>query len=337
MAEGVVQYPKIQTTALWTWDTSGIPLGFGAEPIGYGARGTPTKTGLTADDLAGFIGIPILTYGNPGTPVPPQTILNWIRYAEDWVEQKTGLLLCPTWVAAPATTQSLATRATGLETANGGNSQIQGIDYDLEEAPYDFFFPRNQDEGWSYQSLRYRPVKVPPEFKSTDVMQLFDNIKTGVNNWAYIYPLLNDFFRVPPSWFVMDADFGLIRLVPAENVQMLPLFAMQLAFMGFAESIPGGLWLQYTAGLANNDYNGRYAFMKQLVLAAAAVQALLSMQISINYGATETNMTVDGLAYKTSYNKDGAFSGFIRQFMAQRDALMMEAINKVSGPIIMAL
>ena len=61
---------------------------------------------------------------------------------------------------------------------------------------------------------------------------------------------------MPPTWFVEDEDFGLIRLVPAANVQMLPLFAMQLAFMGFAESIPGGLWFQYTAGLNNSEYNG---------------------------------------------------------------------------------
>ncbi len=331
-----VQYPLVQTTALWTWDTSGIPLGYGSEPIGYGAKSTPTKTGLSADDLLGFLGIPLVIYGNPSSPIPPLTILNWIRYAEDWVEQRTGLLLTPTWVAAPASKQSLSTRATGLVTANS-STQIQGIDYDIEESPYDFFFPRAQDEGWMYQSLRHRPVKKPPEFNSTAIMDKFSEVYTGVTNFAYIYPLLNDFFRVPPSWYVEDADFGLIRLVPAANVQMLPLFAMQLAFMGFAESIPGGLWLQYTAGLANVDYNGRFSFIKQLVLAAATVQALTTMQLSINYGATSTKMTVDGLSYETQYNKDGAFSGQIMQFSKMRDALLAEAINKVSGPMLIAL
>ena len=126
-----------------------------------------------------------------------------------------------------------------------------------------------------YQTLRYRPVQS---------MGYSPANPTAVKNIAFIYPLLNVFFRLPRAWIVEDRDYGLIRMVPATNTQMLPLWAMQLAFMGFAESLPNGLWFQYTAGLTPNDYNSRFSFMKELVLAEAALTALNSIQGTINLG-----------------------------------------------------
>ncbi len=329
--------PLVRTTALWTWDLSGVATGQGPVVSGYGYNGSPTKTGLLPSDLQSFVGIPLSMYGNPPTPIPDTTLIQWIRYAEDWVEQETNLLLCPTWVAAPPTKQPAQTTATGLLVSGASNVQQEGLDYDLEDAPYDFFFPRAQDEGWMLQNLRYRPVRSPNAFNSLNQGQIFAGYTTNVKNVAYIYPLLDDFFRVPPSWFVEDSDIGLIRLVPAQNVQMLPLFAMQLAFMGFAESIPGGLWFQYTAGLNRSDYQGRFSFIKQLVLATASIQSLMTMQGTINYGATETEMTVDGVRYKTSYDKAGPFNGLIQQFTRQRKELLAVAINKVSGPMVITI
>lgn len=329
--------PLVQTQALWTWDLSGVSTGQGPVVTGYGYNSSVTKTGLLPADLQSFIGIPLNQYGNPPVAIPSTTLIQWIRYAEDWVEQKTSLLLTPTWVAAPPTVLPSQTTATGLIVSGAGNVQQEGLDYDLYDAPYDFFFPRAQDEGWMIQNLRYRPVKNPNAFPNTAEMQNFSKFYTGTKGIAYMYPLLEAFFRVPPTWFVEDADMGLVRLVPAQNVQMLPLFAMQLAFMGFAESIPGGLWFQYTAGLNRSDYNSRYSFINQLVLSAASIQALATMQGTINYGAIETEMTVDGARYKTAYDKAGPFDGLIRRFTKQRDELLAEAFNKVSGPMIITI
>lgn len=336
LEEASIQAPLVQTTALWTWDVSGVASGQGPQIVGYGPNATPTKTGLTPADLQAFVGIPLQTFGNPPTPIASATIQGWLRYAEDWVETKTGVLLTSTWIAAPPSRQALSTRATGLITENSTTQQL-GVDYDLQEAPYDFFFPRAQDEGWMYQYLRHRPARIPNAFPNLTVMKDFANTYTATKNVAYIYPLLNDFFRVPPTWFVEDEDFGLIRLVPAANVQMLPLFAMQLAFMGFAESIPGGLWFQYTAGLNPSDYATRWQFMYQLVLAVASIQALMSMQLSVNYGATQTDIGVDGLQYRSQYNAQGAFNGQIQQFTRMRDDLLKEVYNKVSGPVMITL
>lgn len=331
--ESILDYGSnpITTQALWQWDNTGpYPVA-----TGYGLNGvyTPTKTGLTPQDLQDFVGVPLQYYQPVPTPVPPQTILNWIRYAEDWVEQETSLLLAPTWVASPPLLQQGQTQDTGVRPGSGQGIQIQGQDYDLADAAYDFFFPRAQDEGWMVQPLRYRPIRNVTQ----PARILSQQDWTGVKNISYIYPLLSEYFRVPRTWLVEDQDFGLIRLVPAESVQMLPLFAMQIAFLGFAESLPGALYFQYTAGLTPNDYNTRFRFMQQLVLAAAAMTALASVQGTINMGMVLHATLIDGVQFQAKYSENGPFGNLIQQFKKQRDELLNVAFTKVSGPSIITL
>jgi hypothetical protein len=311
--------------ALWTWT---VPV-TGSPTVTTYSNGTTTKTGLQPSDLAQYVTVPLQDYSqNPPVPVASGTILQWIRWAEDWVESATGLLLCQSWVASPPAVTPLETAALGIATTSSGQYQILGTDYDIEDAAYDFFYPRARDEGWMIYSLRYKPVK------SINYSPDYPN---AVKQISYIYPLLNEFFRVPPQWQVEDHDFGLIRLVPAANVQMLPLFAMQLAFMGFAESVPGGIWMQYTAGLTKADYNSRWSFVLQLVLAQAAVTALQSIQGTINMGAAEIKMTVDGLQYGSRYHADGPFGFLISQYTKNRDTLLATALSKVAGPVFATL
>ncbi|MDE2232589.1 MAG: hypothetical protein KGJ90_00455 [Patescibacteria group bacterium] len=326
--------PIVQTTALWLWDTSGyIPVVSGY-PSGIGASGftyTNTKTGLQPVDLQKFVGVPLQYYGNPSVPVDNDVITGWIRYAEDMVEQETSILLCQTWVASPPAFNSYTTNVLGLSVNTSTGFQVRGHDYDLEDNAYDFIFSRAQDEGWMYQILRYRPVQSLTYNVSGNPATVG---QTAVKNTAFVYPLLNEFFRIPPSWNVEDKDFGLIRYVPAVNVQMLPLFAMQLAFMGFAEDVPGAIWLQYTAGLCPADYSSRFSFMKQLVLAEASIIALNSIQGTVNLGAEEVQTTVDGLSFKQKFNKGGPFGPLIDQFTKRRDALLEMARSKVEGPVL---
>lgn len=155
---------------------------------------------------------------------------------------------------------------------------------------------------------------------------------TAIKNNAYIYPLLNEYFAMPPTWVVEDDDFGLIRIVPATNIQMLPLFAIEIAVMGFAQNLPGAIHLQYAAGLTQADYSSKWAFMQQLVLARAAVQVLKSIQLSINYGATELRVNVDSLLQETKYSPQGAFIGPITAFEAMDKDLTTRAQNLVAGP-----
>lgn len=115
---------------------------------------------------------------------------------------------------------------------------------------------------------------------------------------------------------------------------MLPLFAMQLAFMGFAQSLPQGLYMQYVAGLNSVDYSTRYAFMKTLVLATAAVYLLNTLQGSVNFGAIRSSTSVDGLRYDTSFPASGAaYQGLITQFSNIKTELMRTAIDMVRGVV----
>jgi len=321
----------ITSQALWQWDNTG------SYPVatGYGLNGvyTPTKTGLGPQDLQNFVGVPLQYYQPTPTPVSAETILGWIRYAEDWVEQETSLLLAPTWVASPPLLQQGQTQDTQVVPSSGQGIQIIGQDYDLADAAYDFFFPRAQDEGWMVQSLRYRPIRNVTQ----PARILSQQDYSGVKNISYIYPLLSEYFRVPRTWLVEDQDFGLVRLVPAENVQELPLFSMQLAFMGFAESIPGALYFQYTAGLMPNDYNSRFRFIQQLVLAAAAIQALSSIQGSVSMGLISHSTLIDGVQFQAKYSENGPFGSLIQQFKKQRDELLNVTFTKVAGPQIITL
>jgi hypothetical protein len=316
--------------ALWGWTVAS-----GEQPVVNSyptVPGAPTKTGLTVQDVRDYVMVPIQMYGNPPTPVSDATILSWLRFAEDEFEQGTNIRLCQTWIAAPPERSAVAMQAAGLVSASGSMYQQLGVDYDFYEPPYDFFFARAQDEGWIYQRLRWRPVQSIEVYEPAGVVDALN--QTGVKNLSFIYPLLNEYFRMPNNWFVEDQTRGLIRFVPSTSVQMLPLFAMQLSFMGFAESVPGAMHFQYTAGLTANDYNSQWSFVRQAVLAMTARTIFLRMQASINLGATETQIQVDGLAYRTVYDKRGAFAGQIEELGREIKRLTQQAKTKVNGPMM---
>lgn len=315
----------VQTKALWTWDTTTNP----SKPtvISY-PSGYPTKSGVMPNDVKMYVGVPFSQVGiNNLSQIPDNVIIQWIRWAEDWIEQKTSILLTQTWLAAPPTQNELQTSGSGIAPISGRPQQILGIDYDMYDAPYDFLFERAQEEGWLYQNLRYAPLRpiINPDGSFAPTCMI---------NYSMIYPLLSEFFKIPPTWFVEDQDFALLRIVPSANVQMLPLFAMELAFMGFAESIPGGLWFQYTAGLTTYDYSTRYSFMKEFVMTQTAITALQALQGSINMGLNEMSTDVDGLRTTMRYNPKGPYAGLIQQFEKRRNEFMDLATQNVGGPQI---
>lgn len=312
-------------TALWTWDTTNPQ-----QPVVKSYGGQPTKTGLLPTDLQMTCGVPLQFYAPAGvTPIalPQEQLIEWIRDAEDWVEQETNLLLTPTWVASPPEIQIDAAAISRVPAANG-MGQVLGVDYDLADAGYDFFFERARGDAWLQQSLRYRPLRNVTT-SSADF--------TAIKNMSSVYPLLNEFFKVPPTWFVEDQDAGMIRVVPAENVQMLPLFAMQLAFMGFSDSLPGAWHYQYTAGLTATDYSSRFRFVKRLVLLDAAMRALASIQGTINMGLMRVETLVDGLQTKLQYSERGPFGSIIEEFRKERDALLETTLTKISGPMFITV
>lgn len=295
---------------------------------GYPTTGGPTKSGIMPGDLANFILLPLQMYTSPPTPIPDSIALQWIRWAEDDIENETNVRLCQTWIAAPPSSSLAETNVLRLGTQFG--YQQLGVDYDFSEAAYDFYYNRARDEGWLYQRLRWRPVKGVDVVDPTGIINP-ENFR-GVQNVSYIYPLLNSFFRSPQTWIVEDQNRGLVRMVPqTATAAQLPLIAMQLNFMGFAQSVPGGLWFQYKAGLTANDYNSSWSFMKQLVLAKAGITALQAMQLSLTMGAIETFTQADGLALRTRYSEKGAFFGPITRLQDDVGRLIKRAKQMGGG------
>jgi hypothetical protein len=317
----------VPTQALWTW-TAPVS-GAAAQVVSFPTvQGAATKTGLTPVDLQNYMGTPIVNFGPPPVPIDPAVITGWIRQAEDDVETVTNIRLCQTWIAAPAAKTLAQKNALNLAPESGTMFQQLGIDFDYEEPGYDFLLEKWRDESWGFTRLRCRPVKSVSYYDpGADV----GSNATGMKNVAFIYPLLNEYFRMPNTWFVEDQNRGLIRFVPATSVQMLPLFAMQLAFMGFAQSVPQGLWFQYTAGLTAADYASDWSFMKQLVLARASITAWQSMQFSINFGAVEVHTIADGLSQRIKFSEKGPLAAQIANQQPIVDALMKRAKSKTGG------
>lgn len=311
------------SAALWTWNTTGP-----APTIsGYGSTPTQTKTGLSALDLRNFVGIAIQRYDTtPPLGIDNAELVRWIRAAEDTIEQESGVLLTPTYVASSPIQNGNLSRQANLKTTSNDGVQRQGIDFDLFDAGYDFFMDRVRDMGWMALQTRYRPLR---------------NFAIGVDtsavkNLSFVYPLLNQFFSVPSSWIVEDDDFGLLRLVPSGNIQMLPLYALQISIGSITDVLPGGLNLQYTAGLSAIDYSSRFAFVKQLVLAKAAIAALRVIQTGVNRGVESISILVDGVQTQQKWNPKGAFAAAIGQY-ADMVAEHMETLRNVAGPALTVL
>jgi hypothetical protein len=148
---------------------------------------------------------------------------------------------------------------------------------------------------------------------------------------------LNQIFPISPSWFVEDQDFGAIRLVPSANVQLLPLFALQLQMEGLSDTVPGGISVQFTAGLTQNDYSTRFSFMLQLILAQASIYALSAIQGSVNLGLERSQVLVDGVQVMQAFNTGGPFSPLIKTFTVMRDELLATAMEQVAGPMFIML
>lgn len=310
------------TAALWTWDTSNP----NSPTVKNFPNGQPTKSGILPADLREFVGVPLQVYTNPPQPLTDHTLLRRIRWAEDWVEQQTSILLCPTFVASDPVTDPILAFNLSMPTTSPDRIQRLGVDYDLYDAAYDFKFDRALDEGWMVQSLRYRPLRI-----------YLPGMNTACFSFAYIYPLLNEYFAVPNTWFKEDRDFGLVRLVPSANVEMLPLFALQLSVQGFSNSVPAGINIQYSAGLSPVDYQSRFSFIKELVLCQAAISALQTCQGTINMGLDSHQTLADGVQFQAKYNPKGAFAALIDQHTSRRDELMETARWEVGGPMVETL
>ncbi len=122
----------VAPTALWSWTNI---TSAGTPTVTAYSNGQTTKSGVQPTDLVNFIGLPLNIGGPNGTPIANSMLLNFIRWAEDAIEAETGLLLCETWVASPP--EITTNQALGAQLPS---PQRMGVNYDVADAAYDFFF-----------------------------------------------------------------------------------------------------------------------------------------------------------------------------------------------------
>src|ERR1700693_5078422 len=139
----------VETSPSWTWSGNSVVYPFG----------TPTKSGIMPEDLRNFCGVPLARRANPPVYLTDQQLIQTIRYAEDRIESKTGVLLCPTSVASPPALTLAACTAAAIIPHNG-IGQVRGVVYDLQDRGYDFRFDTFQDEAWGILRLRYKPLRI---------------------------------------------------------------------------------------------------------------------------------------------------------------------------------
>jgi hypothetical protein len=318
---GTGYYP-ITPQALWDWgpnpsNPNGPLVIQGYNTFSSGP--TPTKTGLTAQDIQDYCGVPLYYKGNPPRAVTEQEIIRRIRRMEDSIEQNSSVLLTPTYIASEPIRDVDLMPQLQIISSSGNGIMNQGVEYDLADDKMDFRFEQAQDNGWLNLMLRYKPLNI------------FNSDQTAVKKWAYVYPLLSAYFNISPSWFVENRPFGYLRVVPAQNVQLLPLFMLQLSVQGYTSSTPGGIALYYTAGLSENDYNTRFSFIRELVCAATCASLLGSIQGTYNLGTTESALLADGLQYSVKYDPKGPFAGLIANFNSIKDELLTELTWQTGG------
>lgn len=309
---------NVTTKALWAWTGTGGPF-----PTCTGFYGSsPTKSGVLAQDVRDFAGVPLgYRSGTTTTLMADSDIQAVIRAVEDGFEQTTSILLTPTQVASPPARTALEAFSAAITPVGGTGPMLLGVDYDLADAAYDFKYDRAIDNAWLIQSLRYRPLRIA------------NGDPTAIKQMAYVYPLLNQFFQIPPSWWVEDLDSALVRVVPAENVQALPLFALQLAVQGFAQSVPGGIWLQYTAGLTPVDYSTRFGFISTMIKCGAAAVCLGMVQGTVNQGLDSTSVLTDGVQTTFKYRNGGAYADLIQRFQEQYERFQEQAM-RMTAPVV---
>lgn len=295
---------------LWGWSDGVV--------VTYPSFGLPTKTGVMPQDLRSFTGVP-LARRNPYSDLTDGELLQFIRSSEDDVERKSSVLLCPTLVASPPARNAQQCNAANIVPNNPSLGLVQGVDYDLADSGYDFDLSSWQDNGWGEMQLRYCPLRIT------------DGSITAVKLIAFVYPALNQIFQMPIPWVSETLDRATLRIVPQGNLGILPLFAMQINYMGMTSTVPNGIWVYYTAGLTKFDYGSRFSFIKRLILCDAAINVLGSLQGSINLGLDTTTILIDGVQQTIRYRAGGVYSDLIKQFSTQRDNLLQTLSYCVGG------
>lgn len=204
-----------------------------------------------------------------GDPIDDLDIQEYIEAAVKDIERRLGVFLKPTVIVASAGSR-------GLE---------EGVDYDLEEPPYDY-----DAKAWfnyGFLQLRQRPL-----IELTELKLVLPNNQIVMD------------FMTNPDWIKLQKKGGQLQIVPyAGDPTLFNLAGSTLAGYPFLTGAIGGdipqmLYVSYVAGYAKGKIPKDVV---QIVAKQAATTLLGVAGDALKSGVTNTNTTIDGLTESVNY------------------------------------
>jgi hypothetical protein len=221
------------------------------------------ETAAVADFKDRFAAAPLLS--KYLAKVSTDTLYKKLLAAEKQVSRRLRIPLEPTQVfcADDGVTQDQITA-------------LNGMPY-VTDAGYDYTPDFFRENSWGLIRTRIYPV-----------------IAIQAYNFVYFNPG-QVIFSVPASWIKLDAQYGMIRLVPNSNAAQLPLNAYLLSAFGGGKTIPQMIHLTYTAGIQNLATNepDLYDFIVRVAGVLALLDTLPGSSNSISGDGLSQTMAFD--------------------------------------------
>jgi hypothetical protein len=232
-------------------------------------------------------------------------IQGFIMKAVAEVERRLGVFLKPTIIKCSPNEQPY----TGVSIGNSVDASyaqtgtlVQGTDYDLAEAPYDY------DPGaylqWGFMQLRQSPIL------TVDRVQL-------------VTPNYLEILQIPTPWIKTYPEQGQFEIVPyAGSPTVMTIGAatgMEYPFLAgtFNRAMPQVIWVDYTAGYAQNAIPQD---VHVIVAKIATIELLKFISDALTGGITGANASFDGISESVSMGNGLLYQSRIDQYQKDIDA-----------------
>ncbi len=226
-----------------------------------------------------------------GTAMGDKDIQSFLESATCWVERKLGIYLKPTIIACNAEKRGL----------------LKGIDYEVEEPPYDY--DARAYRAWGFLQLRQRPV-------------------ISLQKLSLVLPngqLIVD-FNLRPEWIKLYKKQGQIHIVPyaGDPTLFAILGGSQTGYPLITGQMNGNLpqmfYVDYVAGYPQYDIPKD---IRDVVAKKASIDILGIAGDAMLAGVASLSTSVDGLSESfstTASATNATYGAHILQYQKEIDA-----------------
>lgn len=254
--------------------------------IGYNETNLPTVTEIRE---TWCFGLPLNR--EDGTAMPDPDIQLYLDGAIRTVERKLGIFLKPTVIVSNPEERGL----------------VEGVDYEKEEAPYDY--SARDYSNWGFLQLRERPV------------QKLNGLKLVLPNGQIIVD-----FMTRPEWVKLYKDSGQLHIVPyaGDPTLFVMLGGSQSGYPFVTGQINANLpqmwYVDYVAGYAQNRIPED---IRNVVAKIASIDVLGIAGDAVLAGVASLSTSIDGLSESfstTASATNATYGAHILQYQKEVDS-----------------